>query len=162
MIKRSYPFFILMTLTSMAVLSSTTIAAQKIEEWKSNEIIKPAQLIKLLSGKSAEKPLVLQVGFDFLYEGGHIDGSIHAGPASRPDGIQSLKNAVKNVPKNKPIVIYCGCCPWVECPNIRPAFATLQSLGFRNVKALFLPVNFEHDWISKGYPTSKGSKPVSK
>lgn len=162
MIKRSYSFFILIALTSTVVFSSTEVAAQKIEEWKSSEVIKPEQLVKLMSGKSADKPLILQVGFEFLYEGGHIDGSIHAGPGSRPDGIQKLKDAVKNVPRDKQIVIYCGCCPWVECPNIRPAFTTLQNLGFKNVKALFLPVNFEHDWISKGYPTSKGSKAMSK
>lgn len=162
MLKRINPILVVIALTSVALLSPAAIAAQKGGEWKSSEVIKPEQLFKILSGKSTNKPLVLQVGFQFLYEGGHIDGSIQAGPASRPDGIQKLKNAVKNVPKNKPIVIYCGCCPWVECPNIHPALMILQKLGFKNVKALFIPVNFEHDWISKGYPTVKGGKPVSK
>lgn len=138
---------------------ATRLQAAQGSQWNKNEIIKPHQLIKMLSSKSTKKPLVLQVGFQFLYEGGHIDGAKWAGPASRPDGIQRLEAALKNVPKNRSIVIYCGCCPWSECPNVLPAFKLMKQMGYTHVKALYIPINFERDWISKGYPITKGDKP---
>ena len=134
-------------------LVTTLYGEPKGNEWKSNQLIKPEELVKILSGKSKNKPLVLQVGFEVLHRGGHIDNSVYAGPASTPDGIAALKEALKNIPKNKPIVLYCGCCPWNECPNIYPAFETTAKLGFKNVKVLYIPSSFRDDWIVKGYPT---------
>ncbi|MCL5267115.1 MAG: rhodanese-like domain-containing protein [Bacteroidetes bacterium] len=133
--------------------------AAKGQEWKSSEVIRPEQLAKMLSGKSKQKPLVLQVGFEFLYHDGHISGSEWAGPASQQDGLNRLTNAVKNVPKNREIILYCGCCPWSECPNIRPAFETLEKLGFSNVKVMYVHTNFGQDWIDRGFPVTKGNKP---
>ena len=154
-------------LTAAAVMACVFMTAPlsiaaKGHEWKSSEVIKPEQLVKMLSGKSKNKPLILQVGFEFLYQGGHIPGSIFAGPASQPDGISRLKNVVKNVSKSREIILYCGCCPWTECPNIRPAFDTMRKLGYKNVKVLNIPTNFEQDWISKGYPTEKADGAISK
>jgi len=106
-----------------------------------------------LSGK--KKPIILHVGFDFLYNQDHIAGAKFIGPASKDDGITKLKTYVKNIPHNAPVVIYCGCCPWDHCPNIRPAYKALVDLGFTNVKALYLPENFPQDWKAKGYPVSK-------
>jgi thiosulfate/3-mercaptopyruvate sulfurtransferase len=60
------------------------------------------------------------------------------------------------VDKNRTIIVYCGCCPWEKCPNIRPAFKELQNLGFTHVKALYIASNFGVDWVDKGYPTEKG------
>lgn len=146
---------VVISLAAAAILAAASYGVPKDKRWKADELIKPEQLEKMLSGKSKDKPLVLQVGFEFLYYGGHIDGSIWAGPASTANGITKLKNAVKGIPKNKEIVLYCGCCPWAECPNIQPAFDTMRKLGFKDVKVLYLPSNFEQDWISKGYPTEK-------
>ncbi len=151
--------FAVIALATTAMVAQAAFGAPKLTEWNPKVIIKPRQLLKILSDKSAKKPLVLQVGFQFLYEGGHINGAKWAGPASRPDGIQRLKATLKDVPKDTSIVIYCGCCPWAECPNIKPAFTTMKRLGFKNVKMLYIPVNFEHDWIKKGYPTIKGNNP---
>ncbi|HCS20823.1 MAG TPA: hypothetical protein DIW47_09730 [Bacteroidetes bacterium] len=50
------------------------------------------------------------------------------------------------------IIIYCGCCPFSDCPNIRPAFEVLNELKFTNPKLLNLPKNLKADWIDKGYP----------
>jgi len=151
---------VIVAVTAMAFFTSAANAAPKGDQLTSREVIKPEQLIKLLSGTM--KPLVLQVGFDFLYQGGHIDGSIWAGPASRPEGITRLENAVRKVPRDKEIVLYCGCCPWTECPNIQPAFDTVRKLGFKNVKVLYIPSDFEHDWIRKGYPIEKSGERSSK
>jgi thiosulfate/3-mercaptopyruvate sulfurtransferase len=125
--------------------------------WHDDQIIKPEALAKSLSAATGEKPLVLCVGFPVLYQGGHIVGAKFAGPAARPAGIRALKRAVQDLPRDKPIVLYCGCCPWKHCPNIRPAFSTMQELGFTNVTVLSIPENFRQDWIAKGFPIEKGS-----
>lgn len=106
--------------------------------------------------KSSNKPLVLQVGMARLYRHSHIAGADYAGPANEPEGLAALRKRVASVPKTAAIVIYCGCCPWEHCPNIKPAYDELHNLGFRNVKALYLPNNFKFDWEDKGYPTASG------
>jgi len=63
-----------------------------------------------------------------------------------------LQQQLAKLPKDKEIVIYCGCCPFSRCPNARPAFALLQKLKFKNAKLLNLPNNLKVDWINKGYP----------
>ncbi len=135
-----------------SLLAAFTTSARG-EGKKSVNFIQPDRLVKMLSGKSKDRPLVLQVGFEFLYSGGHIPGSVYAGPASSPQGVARLKEAVRNVPVTKEIVVYCGCCPWDECPNVAPAMKTLRALGYKDVKALYIPENFETDWMAKGYPT---------
>ncbi len=125
------------------------------DPWTINQIITAGELSKELSSAKSNKPILLQVGFDFLYNQEHIPGSKFIGPSSRTNGIQALKNEAKKIKKNQPIIIYCGCCPWNDCPNIRPAFKTLKEMGFTNVKALYLPNSFAKDWKGKGYPTEK-------
>lgn len=112
-------------------------------------------LFNELKKTSRTKPLIIDIGFDFLYGQGHIPGSIYAGPASNSNGLAKLKLALKNVPSNKNIVIYCGCCEWNECPNVRPAYKALVDLGYKNVKVLYLENNFTRDWEKKGYPVSR-------
>ena len=73
-----------------------------------------------------------------------------------PSGIESLENTVASVPKDKQIVLYCGCCPWNRCPNVGPAYKRLHDLGFTNVKVLYIANNFGDDWVNKGYPAVKG------
>ncbi len=119
------------------------------------QTIQPAELAKALqAGK--DKPLVLSVGPRLLYQQAHIAGAEYIGATSSPDGIAALRERVKSVPKDKTIVVYCGCCPWSHCPNIRPAYAELVKLGFKNVKALYIGNNFGTDWVNQGYPTAKG------
>ncbi len=144
------------------ILATTLYGEPKGNKWKSSELIKPEELVKVISGKTKNKPLVLQVGFEVLYGGGHIRNSIYAGPAFTPDGIAALKEAVKNIPKNKPIVLYCGCCPWNECPNVYPAFETMAKLGFKNVKVLYIPSSFRDDWMKRGYPTETAKPAIQK
>ena len=124
--------------------------------WRDNQVIEPEQLVKSLAAAKGGKPLVLCVGFPVLYQGGHIVGAKFAGPAAKPEGIQALKRAVQGLSRDARIVVYCGCCPWERCPNVRPAFSTLQDLGFTNVKVLSIPTNFREDWIAKGFPIEKG------
>lgn len=117
--------------------------------------IQPAALAKQLQG-SRNKPLILQVGFETLYAQGHIPGSKYCGPARNSFGLANLKKCLQGVSKSQAIVIYCGCCPWQECPNIRPAFKAVKAMGFTNVKALYIADNFGKDWAAKGYPVATG------
>ena len=63
------------------------------------------------------------------------------------------KEQLKKLPKNKRVVIYCGCCPFEHCPNVRPAIQLLKQMKFTNYRLLDLPKNIKIDWIDKGYPT---------
>jgi len=120
------------------------------DPWTDRDVMQPEQLAKDL-----KTPLVIHVGFDVLYRSSRITGTPYAGPGSAPGGIASLKKAVAGQPLDREIVLYCGCCPMDHCPNIRPAFAALHEMGYKNVRVLSLPTNFKTDWIDKGYPTDK-------
>ena len=120
------------------------------------DLMQPEELLPLLKGTDADKPLVLQVGSHVLFSQAHIAGSEYAGPGSQPAGLQALRERVAALPKDKPIVLYCGCCPWTRCPNMSPAFHLLRELGFTRVKALYLANNLGTDWVDKGYPVERG------
>ena len=126
------------------------------DPWQANELIKPEELTEWLSATAGAKPLVICVAFPVLYPGGHIAGAKFAGPAAKPEGIEALKRAANGFSKDRQIVLYCGCCPWEKCPNIRAAFRVMRDLGFKEVKALYLPTNFHQDWVAKGFPIEKG------
>ncbi|HEX8892692.1 MAG TPA: rhodanese-like domain-containing protein [Terriglobales bacterium] len=120
-----------------------------------SQLITPEELSKTLrSGK--QKPLVLQVGPHTVYAQAHIPGAEYIGATSGDEGKQKLRDRVKALPKNSAVVLYCGCCPWGRCPNIHLAYQLLHSLGFTNVKVLYIADNFGADWVSKGYPVAKG------
>lgn len=119
--------------------------------WASGEVLQPAELAKAI--ESGHAPMILSVAFPVLYRGRHILHAINAGPTSKPEGIEALKSAVAKLPKDAEIVIYCGCCPMVKCPNIRPAYRTLKDMGFTRVRVLSLPTNFHDDWAAKEYPS---------
>jgi len=110
----------------------------------------------LLKSAGKERPLVLQVGSRVMFDQAHIPGAVYAGPGSTPAGIQSLESVVASLPKDKSIVLYCGCCPWGRCPNVGPAYSRLHKLGFTRVKVLYMANNFGDDWVTKGYPAVKG------
>ncbi|MDE3199192.1 MAG: rhodanese-like domain-containing protein [Acidobacteriota bacterium] len=120
------------------------------DPWTANDLMQPKDVAAHLKG-----PLVLQVGFNVLYRAAHIAGTQYAGPGSKAEGIDLLKKTVANEPHNREIILYCGCCPWEKCPNIRPAFAALHDMGFTHVKVMVVPENLKADWIDKGYPTDK-------
>lgn len=120
------------------------------------ELIQPAELVNLLQSKASEKPLVIQVGSRVLYEEAHIPQSEYIGPASSPEGREKLRQRLQSVPRGKVVILYCGCCPWSHCPNVKPAWDLVQSLGFSKAKVLYIANNFGADWVDKGYPVAKG------
>lgn len=122
----------------------------------SSRLIGPEDLVKLLQNKAVEKPLVIQVGSHVLYSQAHIPGSEYIGSAASQSGLDQLRKRVETLPRTKFIVLYCGCCPWTHCPNVKPADDALEAMGFQNVKVLYLANNFGADWVEKDYPTAKG------
>jgi hypothetical protein len=92
-----------------------------------------------------------------LYRGAHIPNAIFTGPCSTPEGIAALKKAVLHFDRTRHIVLYCGCCPFVKCPNVRPAYLALHEMGFSHVQVLQLDTNFHTDWVAKNYPTQKAN-----
>ena len=115
--------------------------------WNKSELMEPSALATIIKNTPASLPLILNIG---AVE--DIKGATHIGAVSNADNLQALIKAVADLPKNKAIVIYCGCCPFTRCPNIKPAFNELKRQGFTNVKLLNLPVNLKTNWTAEGYP----------
>ncbi len=97
-----------------------------------------------------KKPVVICVG-----PGALIKGSIDMGPSKEKENLEKLKQYLGGLPKDANIVIYCGCCPFEHCPNIRPAFSLLNEMKFTNGHLLNIEHNIKTDWIAKGYPSVK-------
>ena len=115
-----------------------------------------AELVKVLQAPEKGNALIIQVGSHVLYSQAHIPGSEYIGPASSDVGIQQLRKRAESLGRTRLIVLYCGCCPWNHCPNVKPAYDALQAMGFRNLKVLYIANNLGADWVDKGYPTAKG------
>ena len=134
---------------SLAVILTAGLAAEIA-------LIQPKELAARLAAQSTQ-PTVLHIGPNVLYRSKHIPAAVYAGPASKPEGLELLKQAVDKLPRDGEIILYCGCCPWVKCPNVRPAIALLQQMGFTHAKAIYLETSFANDWIDKGYPVEAGT-----
>src|SRR5215469_3113893 len=133
----------------------TAIALPLLTLAADNGTIEPKDLAAELQAKT-NKATLIHVGFAVMYRGKHLPQSIYAGPARSPEGIEALKKAVANMPRDREIVVYCGCCPYEMCPNVRPALAALREMGFTHVNALLIPTNFATDWVNHGYPVEEG------
>ncbi len=135
-------FFIVLFIGQNAV-------AQNSENWTSKQLMEPAVLASVLSsGKNI--PHIFSVG-----PGAIIPHSVDIGMTNTDENVSKLKKDLKDLDKKTSIVIYCGCCPFEHCPNVRPAISLLNEMKFTNYKLLNLPHNIKTDWISKGYPTVK-------
>ena len=144
------------TFGTVAIALTSGALAYQASLIPASRLITPDELVKILQSAKSEKPLMIQVGSHVLYTQAHIPGSEYIGPASSESGLQSLRKRVESLPRNKFIVLYCGCCPWNHCPNVKPADDALRAMGFTNVKVLYIPGNFGMDWVEKGFPVAKG------
>ena len=152
--------FLLLGGASALVLNARSIRGNEkksSDPWVSSQTIQPGALASELADKSGAPPTVVYVGFRTLFAGGHIAGASFNGTASTEQGLASLKAWADPLPRSTNLVIYCGCCPFDKCPNIRPAYTALSNMGFKKVRVLVLPTNFATDWVEKGYPIQKGS-----
>ena len=113
----------------------------------------PADLAGVLK-RSGAPAHVICVAFPVLYRQRHIAGSVLAGPGSKPEGLTALQSELGKLKQSDVVVLYCGCCPMQQCPNIRPTYVAAKKLGFTNVRVLDLRTNFHTDWTAKGYPVA--------
>lgn len=143
-------------LLALVLALLTVVAFAQASLIPSTRLINPEDLVKTLQSSKAENPLMIQVGSHVLYSQAHIPGSEYIGPASSDAAVQQLRKRVESLPRNKFILIYCGCCPWGHCPNVKPADDALHAMGFTNIKVLYIANNFGADWVDKGYPVAKG------
>jgi thiosulfate/3-mercaptopyruvate sulfurtransferase len=141
-------------LLSLALFAQSPANAP--DPWKDSDLIQPQALAARFTS-SAPKPKILYVGFPILYRSTHISGAELAGPASKPDGLQLLKETAAKLPRDQELIVYCGCCPWDHCPNVRPAFRLLHEMGFTHLKLVTIPTNLSTDWITKGYPVERST-----
>ncbi|KAA0994167.1 rhodanese-like domain-containing protein [Dyadobacter sp. UC 10] len=117
------------------------------EPWNPFQLMEPKALADIITDPTRNQPLVINIG-----PSGSIKGAIDANAAKDKENLTKLRERLSAEPKDKQIVLYCGCCPFKDCPNIRPAFSLLNDMGFKNHKLLNLPKNLKVNWIDKGYP----------
>lgn len=117
------------------------------EPWTKDQLMAPAELAKIISNPDAKKPVIFSIGPTAL-----IKNSVNIEIAKEKENLKKLKQELSKLPKDADIVIYCGCCPFAHCPNIRPAFALLNEMKFTHHKLLNLETNIKVDWLNKGYP----------
>jgi rhodanese-related sulfurtransferase len=143
---------VVLALGLAACAGDTAGTGSSSEPWGEN-IVKPADLVaELAKASGADKPVVVCTAPPFLYHAGHVPGAVLHGPMTSPSVIDELTAWAQPLPRPSDIVIYCGCCPMEQCPNIRPAYKVLKDLGFTRVRVLILPDNFATDWVGRGYP----------
>jgi hypothetical protein len=130
-------------------------APEPVDPWTADRLIEAERLARIVSDPGNSKPLILNFGPVVLFKREHVPDAKLIGPLSEPDGPKNLQKEVKNLGRDSEIVLYCGCCPWNVCPNVRPAFQVLQDMGFKRVKVLYLPNNFRQNWVNKGFPVQK-------
>jgi thiosulfate/3-mercaptopyruvate sulfurtransferase len=117
------------------------------EPWNSSQLMSPNDLAKIIADPKMKQPIIFCIG-----PGAMVKGSMDMGPAKDSANLAKFKRQLDHLPKDEPIVIYCGCCPFEHCPNIRPAFTLLNQMKFTQHKLLNLEHNLRVDWINKGYP----------
>lgn len=128
--------------------------AEGTQDFEAANVLEPSQLAALLAD-SGDKPTVICVGFKFLYDTARVPGALYLGPAREAEGLAALQKWARGAPRSTMVVLYCGCCPWDKCPNIRPAYATLKKMGFSRLKVVRIDQDFAKDWVDKGLPTDK-------
>jgi len=131
----------------LIALAFQKVNAQNPVNWTSDQLMKPSELAATLNdGK--EIPVILSVG-----PGALIPHSKNFGMIKEEENMKKFKAELAGLSKDTKIVVYCGCCPYEHCPNVRPAVQVLKDMKFTNFKLLDLPHNIKMDWINMGYPT---------
>jgi thiosulfate/3-mercaptopyruvate sulfurtransferase len=131
----------------LVVCAEQSVAQGRIN-WTNDQLIDPSELSAAIKSKK-NVPVIFSVG-----PGATIPNSKDIGMVKETENLQKFKDQLSDLPKDTPIVVYCGCCPFEHCPNVRPAIQVLKDMKFTNYKLLDLPHNIKIDWIDKGYPTS--------
>jgi thiosulfate/3-mercaptopyruvate sulfurtransferase len=136
-------------LFAMVLLGIAAQAQAKEEPWTASQLMSTKTLADLINDPKADKPLIINIGPQAV-----IKGSVDVGPGKEKDNIKKLEKMLSKEDKNREVVLYCGCCPFDKCPNIRPAFSLIKEKGFARAKLLDVPKNIKTNWIDQGYPVN--------
>jgi hypothetical protein len=140
-------FIILAVLTVSLGNASLQIGEQPLYP---GHMIEPAELAHILQDTVAPHPLIYNIG-----PRDDIPTASEIGPVSKPEFLDTLRKKLSKLSRKSEIVIYCGCCPYKYCPNLKPAVELLKEMKFTSYKVLDLPRNIKSDWIDKGYPVEQ-------
>lgn len=145
--------FILFLSVSVASISKAQTAVSqnqsldKRNNWTQKDLMQPSALASIIANPKTKQAQIFNIGVV-----DDIKGAKNMGGASEKVNLDKFRKALTGLPKNALIVVYCGCCPFDKCPNIRPAFSLIKGMGFTNGKLLNLPTNLKQNWIDKGFP----------
>lgn len=147
----------LVAAVAIAAAQGPARPANTVDDLPPASQIQPEELVRAIKAGGAQKPAILYVGPRLFYIQAHIPGAEFIGQTGKPEGMEKLRARAASLAKDAPVVIYCGCCPWDHCPNIRPAFAELKKAGFTRVRVLYLATSFGANWpADKGFPVATG------
>lgn len=135
-------------LLPLIFLSLMAFRKKETGPWKEKQLVRPEILAERIRNGDTANLILLNTG-----PVEDIAGAVTIGAVEDPAHLAQLRTYLQSVPKDKEIIIYCGCCPISLCPNLRPAWEVLQQEHFRNYKVLRLVHDLQEDWIDKGYPT---------
>ena len=141
---------IILPIVVLLIIIAASFIKHQTEPWRPDQLMEPQDLATIINSAAAEKPLIIDIG-----PAGVIKGAVEIGPAHEKESFDKLKEFLSKQKRDRQIVIYCGCCPFVHCPNIRPAFKLLNDMKFTNQKLLNLSHNLKADWINYGYPMAQ-------
>lgn len=144
--------FLLLTLA--AGCSRSPAEDRSTVPWPADRAVASAELAKELSRDPP--PRVVHVGPAQLFRSARVPSAIHTGEAGEDDGLAALERWLSPLARDTDVVLYCGCCPYKNCPNIRPAYRKAVALGFTRVRVLDLPTTFKADWAALGLPVERG------
>jgi hypothetical protein len=149
---RTFLFTLLISISASSIsLAQSTIKSNqtldKKDNWTQKDLIEPSALAAIIANPKVNQPKIFNIGVV-----DNIKGAINLGGVSEKENLKKLNNALSKLPKNTFLVVYCGCCPFERCPNIRPAMNLIKTLRLTNGKLLNLPTNLKQNWVDKGYP----------
>jgi thiosulfate/3-mercaptopyruvate sulfurtransferase len=134
-------------LTLALVLGAFIFSSAQQNVWKKEQLMPTSLMAEKIKTNAKDVPLLFNVGpMD------NIKGAVFVGRGTSVSSIDKMRQTLSMENKNRTVVVYCGCCSYASCPNIKPAFDALISLGFKNAKVLDLPEGLGPDWQAKGYP----------
>ena len=139
---------LLNTLAAAILFTSISQALpQSDAPWTEKQLKDPAALAATLADAKAPQPVIFNIG-----SAQQIKGAILIGPVGKKENLEKFRQKLASLPKDKEIIVYCGCCPLPRCPNAAPACELLKDMKFTKAKLLKLTSSLKDDWTSKGYP----------
>jgi len=134
-------------LITVAFLFTSLIFASAQTLWKKEQLMPTKDLAEKIKTNAKDLPLIFNVG-----PMEQIKTAKSIGLGTSISAMEKLKSSLSMESKARTVVVYCGCCSYENCPNIKPAYDALIAAGFKNAKVLELPEGIKPDWVAKGFP----------